>query len=125
MGYWKGSGMALALDLAAAMLANGNTGTDMDELGKGSCGSCCQIFIAFEPYLFGTKEEIQEKMDKRIDAALASHPEREGGQCLIRENGPCPHAKRAWNRGNGGRADMAAGQCHCGRQPGRADSSNT
>lgn len=79
MGYWKGSGMALALDLAAAMLANGNTGTDMDELGKGSCGSCCQIFIAFEPYLFGTKEEIQEKMDKRIDAALASHPEREGG----------------------------------------------
>ncbi|HJB07052.1 MAG TPA: 3-dehydro-L-gulonate 2-dehydrogenase [Candidatus Enterocloster faecavium] len=80
MGYWKGSAMALALDLAAAMLANGNTGTDMDELGKGSCGSCCQIFIAFDPYLFGEKEEIQKKMDKRIEAAHASHPEREGGR---------------------------------------------
>ena len=78
-GYWKGSSMALVLDLAAAMLANGCTGTDMDELGKGSCGSCCQIFIALDPYLFGTKEEIQAKIDRRIDKVHASHPEREGG----------------------------------------------
>ncbi len=78
-GYWKGSSMALVLDLAAAMLANGNTGTDMDEIGKGSCGGCCQIFIAFDPYLFGTKEEIQEKIDRRIDKVHASHPDHEGG----------------------------------------------
>ena len=82
MGYWKGSAMALALDLAAAMLANGNTGSEMDAIGMGSCGSCCQVFIAFDPYLFGTKEEIEEKIDRRIEAAHGSHPEREGGRIL-------------------------------------------
>lgn len=29
-GYWKGSGMAIALDLAASVLANGMSGADMD-----------------------------------------------------------------------------------------------
>lgn len=75
-GYWKGSGMALALDMAAALMANGNCGTDMDEAGRGSCTGCCQVFIAFDPYLFGEKKEIQAMMDKRVSAAHASHPER-------------------------------------------------
>lgn len=78
MGYWKGSGMALVLDLAAAMLANGCTGSDMDDLGRGNCTSCCQVFIAFDPYLFGTKEEIQRKADKRVERASESHPARAG-----------------------------------------------
>src|SRR5699024_1329297 len=34
-GYWKGSGMAIALDLAAALMANGNSGSDMDERNQG------------------------------------------------------------------------------------------
>ena len=78
-GYWKGSGMAIALDLAAALMANGRTGYDMDHAGQGSCGGCCQIFITYDPYLFGTKEEIQEKLDQRVAAADATHPEKEGG----------------------------------------------
>ena len=77
-GYWKGSGMAIALDLAAALLANGSCGTDMDEAGQGSCTGCCQIFIAFDPYMFGSKEEIQGMLNRRVKAADASHPEREG-----------------------------------------------
>ena len=78
-GYWKGSGMALALDMAAALMANGNCGTDMDEQDKGSCTGCCQIFIAYDPYLFGSREEIQAMLNRRIAAANAAHPEREGG----------------------------------------------
>lgn len=78
-GYWKGSGMAIALDMAAALMANGNCGTDMDAAGQGSCSGCCQIFIAFDPCLFGTKEEVQSMLNKRVAAADASHPEREGG----------------------------------------------
>ncbi|MEG1270514.1 MAG: 3-dehydro-L-gulonate 2-dehydrogenase [Ruthenibacterium sp.] len=73
-GYWKGSGMAIALDLAAAMMANGQSGSDMDAAGKGSCTGCCQIFIAFDPYLFGAKEEIQEMLNRRVAAADAAHP---------------------------------------------------
>lgn len=77
-GYWKGSGMAIALDLAAALMANGRTGADMDADGRGSCPGCCQIFIAYDPYLFGEKAEIQAMLDRRVAAADASHPEREG-----------------------------------------------
>ena len=79
-GYWKGSGMAIALDLAAALMANGKTGTDMDEENRGNCTGCSQVFIAYDPYLFGTREEIQAMLNKRVAAADASHPEREGGQ---------------------------------------------
>lgn len=79
MGYWKGSGMALALDMAAALMANGMSGTDMDIQAKGSCTNCCQIFIAYDPYLFGSKDEIQDMLNRRIDAVKKAHPEREGG----------------------------------------------
>ena len=66
MGYWKGSGMALALDMAAALMANGMSGTDMDIQAKGSCTNCCQIFIAYDPYLFGSKDEIQDMLNRRL-----------------------------------------------------------
>lgn len=78
-GYWKGSGMALALDMAAALMANGFCGTDIDEADRGSCTGCCQIFIAFDPYLFGSKEESQAMLNRRVDAVHAAHPEKEGG----------------------------------------------
>ena len=55
-GYWKGSGMAIALDLAAAAMAAGKSGADMDREGRGSCTGACQIFIAYDPYLFGEHE---------------------------------------------------------------------
>ena len=79
-GYWKGSGMAIALDMAAALMANGRSGADLDAEGRGSCTGCCQIFIAYDPYLFGEKADIQSMLDNRVAVADASHPEHEGQQ---------------------------------------------
>lgn len=73
-GYWKGSGMALALDLAAAALSGGRSGTQMDDEGRGSCTGASQVFIAIDPYLFGGKDEIQTMLDERIARANATHP---------------------------------------------------
>lgn len=73
-GYWKGSSMAIALDMAAALMAGGASGTDMDEANQGSCTGCCQIFIAFDPYLFGNKEDTQAMLNKRVAAADSAHP---------------------------------------------------
>ncbi len=73
-GYWKGSSLAIALDLAATMMSNGRSGADLDEENRGSCTGCSQIFIAYDPYLFGDKEEIQAKLNKRVAAADAAHP---------------------------------------------------
>ena len=80
MGYWKGSGMAIALDMAAALLANGRSGDQINADELGSCGGCCQIFLAFDPYLFGSKEEAEEMLNRRIAAVHAAAPEREGGR---------------------------------------------
>ena len=74
MGYWKGSGMALALDLAAAAMSAGKSGLDMDREGKGSCTGACQVFIAYDPYLFGMREDIQAMPDERVAAADATAP---------------------------------------------------
>ena len=77
-GYWKGSGMAIALDMAAALMANGLSGDQIDQEGKGSCGNCCQVFIAYDPYLFGTKEEIQKMLNGRVHSINATEPEKAG-----------------------------------------------
>lgn len=74
IGYWKGSGMALALDLAATLMSNGKSGSDMDEEWLGSCGGCSQIFIAYDPDIFGERDEIMEKLDRRVIAARNKHP---------------------------------------------------
>ena len=91
-GYWKGTGMAIALDLAAAAMANGKTGADLDREGRGSCTGCCQIFIAYDPYLFGDEEEIQAKFDDRVAAADATEPDHEGGHVT------CPGERTAATR---------------------------
>ena len=74
MGYWKGSGMAIALDLAAAAMSAGKSGRDMDREGRGSCTGACQVFIAYDPYLFGAHEDIQAMLDERVEAADATAP---------------------------------------------------
>ncbi|PJM73341.1 3-dehydro-L-gulonate 2-dehydrogenase [Bifidobacterium primatium] len=74
-GYWKGSSLAIALDLAAALMSNGMTGSDMDQADNGSCGGCSQVFIAFDPDMFGDHDENQAKLDRRIDAVHNARPE--------------------------------------------------
>ena len=77
-GYWKGSSMALVLDMAAAMLSGGRSGDQMDDEGRGSCTGCSQIFIAFDPYLFSSEKEVEEMLTRRIDRVHHAKPQREG-----------------------------------------------
>ena len=61
MGYWKGSGLSIALDLIATVLTNGNSvhtiGTFGDEIGL------TQIMIAIDPAKFNTVEETDAIVD--------------------------------------------------------------
>lgn len=79
-GFWKGSGLAIALDVAAAILSNGLPTSEIDKVGKGSCGGCSQIFIAFNPYLFGTEEEIEAIIESTANQLEAAEPEQAGGK---------------------------------------------
>ncbi len=73
-GYWKGSSLAIALDLAAAAISNGLCGSDIDANNNGSCTGCSQIFIAIDPYMFGEKKEIQAMLNRRVENADKAHP---------------------------------------------------
>lgn len=64
MGYWKGSGLAIALDILAAILADGNTTYDVDKMDKGMCIGISQVFIAIDPKNF--TEDLEQKMSDTI-----------------------------------------------------------
>lgn len=67
MGYWKGSGFAVMLDLISAILSGGRTTAQIDAYDKGSCGSCCQIFVAFDPSRYGSADSIREAIEGTIN----------------------------------------------------------
>lgn len=77
-GYWKGSGLSVALDLIAAILSAGNSTSMIDEIGLGSCGRCSQIFIAIDPQVFATPEEVQKIVASTKAQLHGSLPVQEG-----------------------------------------------
>ncbi len=80
MGFWKGSGFAVMLDLISALLSGGLTTAGIDKAGKGSCGSCCQIFIAIDPLKINTQEFIDQALQKTIEQLKSSVPADENGK---------------------------------------------
>ena len=78
MGYWKGSGISIALDLIATVLSNGNSvqkiGTFGDEVGL------TQIMIAIDPSKANTPELTDEIVTKIVDDIKSSVPVKEGGE---------------------------------------------
>ncbi len=71
-GYWKGSGFAILLDIISALLSNGLSTAGIDKAGKGSCGSCNQVFIAIDPLKFNTKEFIDNIVTETIQQIKSS-----------------------------------------------------
>ena len=78
IGYWKGSGLSIALDLIATVLTNGNAvhtiGTFGDEVGL------TQIMIAIDPEAFGTGADPDAIVDGILANIKASEPVQAGGQ---------------------------------------------
>jgi 3-dehydro-L-gulonate 2-dehydrogenase len=66
MGYWKGSGFAIMLDLIAALLSGGLTTSAIDRAGMGNCGSCCQVFIAIDPLKHNSREFVDTAISDTI-----------------------------------------------------------
>ncbi len=80
MGYWKGSGISIALDLIATVLTNGNSvhtiGTFGDEVGL------TQIMIAIDPSKANSTELTDKIVDDIIEDIKSSEPVKEGGAVL-------------------------------------------
>lgn len=78
MGYWKGSGISVALDLIATVLTNGNSvsqiGTFDDEVGLS------QVMIAIDPAKVNSVGQTDEIVDSIISDIKASEPVKDGGE---------------------------------------------
>ena len=107
MGYWKGSGLSIVLDLIATLLTNGNSvakiGTFGDEIGL------TQIMIAIDPGKFNTSGETDDIVNGILADVKASVPAQEGGEVFypgemelarIRENREqgIPVIEEVWQR---------------------------
>ncbi len=80
MGYWKGSGISIALDLIATVLTNGNSvhtiGTFGDEVGL------TQIMIAIDPSKANSQELTDQIVNDIVADIKSSEPAQEGGTVL-------------------------------------------
>ncbi len=78
MGYWKGSGLSILLDLIATVLTDANAvhkiGTFGDEVGLS------QILIAIDPGRFNDQETTDRIVDEIISDIRSSIPVTEGGK---------------------------------------------
>lgn len=76
MGYWKGSGLSILLDLIATVLTNGNSvqkiGTFGDEVGL------TQIMIAIDPSKFNSVEQTDSIAEAILKDVKSSQPITEG-----------------------------------------------
>ncbi len=78
MGYWKGSGISILLDLISTVLTNANSvqkiGTFGDEIGLS------QIMIAIDPGKFNDAETTDRIVDELVADIRSSIPAQEGGK---------------------------------------------
>ncbi|MDE6903692.1 MAG: 3-dehydro-L-gulonate 2-dehydrogenase [Lachnospiraceae bacterium] len=78
MGYWKGSGISILLDLISTVLTNANSvakiGTFGDEVGLS------QIMIAIDPGKFNDAATTDQIVDELIADIRSSEPIQEGGK---------------------------------------------
>jgi 3-dehydro-L-gulonate 2-dehydrogenase len=76
MGYWKGSGLAMLLDLIAAVLSGGLSTHELSK--RGSEYAVSQIFIAFDLSQLSNRETIGQLVQSIVDDVTNSIPA-EGG----------------------------------------------
>ena len=79
MGYWKGSGFAVMLDLLSALFSGGLTTAGVDRKNLGSCGSCCQVFIAIDPLKINDQAFVDNALAETIQQLRDSVPAVENG----------------------------------------------
>ena len=79
VGFWKGSGLSIVLDMIAAILSGGNTVGDIAESLKDEA-AISQVMIAIDPRKFSSVQEIDTIIDRVIENVKSSEPVEENGK---------------------------------------------
>jgi 3-dehydro-L-gulonate 2-dehydrogenase len=78
IGYWKGSGLSLLLDLTAALLSGGASTARIGE--QEAEYGLSQVFIAFDLEKASGAESIRGAVEEAVDAFHRASPDRENGR---------------------------------------------
>lgn len=73
-GYWKGSSFSILLDTLAAVLSEGLATNQIDEIKRGSCTGCSQVFIVIDPRQLGGEEFSDKVANGVADYVHSSTP---------------------------------------------------
>ena len=79
IGYWKGSGLSIALDLIATVLSGGNSVTEVGKLKNDDEYALSQVVIAIDPTHLSSREQIDAMIDNTLADIKASEPVTPGG----------------------------------------------
>ncbi|SDH51924.1 3-dehydro-L-gulonate 2-dehydrogenase [Propionivibrio dicarboxylicus] len=80
IGYWKGSAFAIVLDALAAVLSEGHPTSEIDQIQRGSCTGCSQVFIVFDPRQLGGEEFSDRVADSVAAYVNGSEPTESDGR---------------------------------------------
>jgi 3-dehydro-L-gulonate 2-dehydrogenase len=80
IGYWKGAGLSLLLDILAAILSGGNATGEITRRGPESAVS--QVFIAIDPFCLFNYKSIASAIQQIIDDYHQSIPQNAGEKIL-------------------------------------------
>ncbi len=80
VGFWKGSGLSLVIDLLVTVLSQGNSTAKVT--GGGSESGVSQVFICIKA---DNSEHTSKLIEEIINYTKSSRPEHEGGFVFIRE----------------------------------------
>jgi 3-dehydro-L-gulonate 2-dehydrogenase len=78
-GYWKGSGLAVVLDMIAAMLSGGKATHQISKDPLRETG-LSQVFLAIDPATLGDAEELDRIADGIVGSVQAARPGEAGGR---------------------------------------------
>lgn len=78
MGYWKGSGISIALDLIATVLTNGNSVAKINSFGDEV--GLSQVMIAIDPNKFNSVSLTDDIVNQIIEDIKSSTPVNAGGE---------------------------------------------
>lgn len=79
IGFWKGSGLSIALDLIAMVLSGGNSTSDIGREMEDEYG-LSQVLIAIDQTKFNVPEMTDEMVSKVLDDIKDSIPEKPGSE---------------------------------------------
>jgi 3-dehydro-L-gulonate 2-dehydrogenase len=73
IGYWKGSGLAIVLDMVAAMLSLGNASHQLSNDPLHETG-LSQVFVAMQPAALGDQPTLDRIVNEIVESLRRAHP---------------------------------------------------